>query len=60
MKDPMRKKRENNFKAVISNVEKITEKRGEKHNRKRKKKSHLKAKEKTERRNAEESGIDDR
>lgn len=59
MKDPMRKKRENNFKAVISNVEKITEKRGEKHNRKRKK-NHLKAKEKTERRNAEESGIDDR
>lgn len=39
MKDPMRKKRENNFKAVISNVEKITEKREEKHNRKRKKKS---------------------
>lgn len=28
MKDPMGKKRENNFKAVISNVEKITEKKG--------------------------------
>lgn len=57
MKDPMRKKGENNLKVVVSNVE---GKKKKKQQRKKGKKGHLKVEERRDRKKAEKCELSDR